>query len=323
MSLPVLDIHLQAPPEQRWAALREHRAAVRELVDIYVRDLGDIGSFRDELEMYRAACVAAEYQREIDAVAELSDVDPIELLLVNVYYDAFKHLMGCTAFAVDTPDGPVHARNLDWWTEHGALSRHSIIARFLRGDELVFEAVTWPGFLGTFSGVAPGRFSVTLNAALSDDAPGLAHPISLVLRDLLTKADFNTALQDLESRSLSCDCLLLVVGTRPGEMCVVERTPGRAALRRTDSGAIAVTNDYRLLDTPDVQVTGGNVLQHTSCARYARASGKAHSQQPTTADECFAILDDPKIKMDITVQQMAMSAAQGWLQARPGNKRHR
>lgn len=47
-----------------------------------------------------------------------------EVVCGNLYYDALKAvLVGCTAFAVDTPTGPLHARNLDWWTENDSLRR--------------------------------------------------------------------------------------------------------------------------------------------------------------------------------------------------------
>ncbi len=318
MNPPVLDIELSLPPSRRWEGLRPYRTAVRELVSMYVRDLGDFAGARDELTFYRLSCISPEYGAEMDAVAELADLDPLEVLLANVYYDAFKHLMGCTAFAVDTAHGPLHARNLDWWTERNALSRNTVVARFLRHGAPLFEVVTWPGFIGALSGSAPGRFAVTLNAVLSDEPPGVAPPIGLVLRDLLTTADFNAARDDLARRPLACDCLLLLTGTRSGEMCVIERTPTRAEVRRTDSGAIVVTNDYRALSAPGWTGESTTVLQATSCGRYDRASGRVHAEHPSSAKACFAVLDDKGVKMDITVQQMVMSAAQGWLSARPG-----
>ncbi len=318
MSLPVLDIDLSLPPARRWEVLRPHRDAVRELVAMYVRDLGGLAGFHDALMLYRSSFVSPEYAAELDSIAALADVDPVAVLLVNVYYDAFKHLMGCTAFAVDSPDGPIHARNLDWWTERSALSRNTIVARFRRDDAILFEAVTWPGFIGVLSGVAHGRLSVTLNAVLSDEAPGLATPIGLVLRELLTSADFSTARDDLARRPLACDCLLLLTGAHKGEMCVIERTPTRSEIRGTDSGAIVVTNDYRALNAPDPTRGTTSTLQTTSCGRYDRASWRVHAEHPASADACFDILDDKGVKMDITVQQMVMSASQGWLTVRAG-----
>lgn len=317
MSPPILDIDLALPPAERWRDLHPYRDAVRELVASYVRDLGGLEPFRAALQLYRAQFVASEYAAEVDSIASIAGVDALEVLLANVYYDAFKHVMGCTAYALDTPTGPIHARNLDWWTERSALSRTTIVGRFHRAGIPVFEAVTWPGFVGVLSGMAPGRFSVTLNAVLSDEPASIAAPVGLVLRDLLTRASFSEAVTDLETRSLACDCLLLVCGVENGQMCVIERTPTRSAVRGTDSGAIVVTNDYRSLIAPGWSADG-TTLQATSCARYDRASWRVHAERPASAADCFAILNDRGIKMDITVQQMVMSAKSGALAVRAG-----
>lgn len=162
VTVPTIDVDLTLPPAQRWHALRDHKAGLRHLISTYVNDIGGVDALRDELTYYKANYVASDYAAEMDAIAALGGMDPLEVLLANVYYDAFKHAMGCTAFAVDTPDGPLHARNLDWWTERNALSRETIIARFHKAGTVLFEAVTWPGFVGVLSGVAHGRFSVTL-----------------------------------------------------------------------------------------------------------------------------------------------------------------
>jgi len=50
-----------------------------------------------------------------------------DVALGNCYYDALKVVLGCTAFAVDTGDEILHARNLDWWTENAALARYTTV----------------------------------------------------------------------------------------------------------------------------------------------------------------------------------------------------
>jgi acid ceramidase len=77
-----------------------------------------------------------------------------------------------------------------------------------------------------------------------------------------------------------------------------------------------VTNDYRLLTAPGWTHGTSTSLRATSCGRFDRASWCVRSERPTSVEDCFAILDDKGVKMEITVQQMVMSAAQGWLCAR-------
>ena len=109
-----------------------------------------------------------------------------DVVLCNLYYDALKVILsrvfGCTAFAIDTPRGVLHARNLDWWTENSAPARYTATSHFVNAPAGVFTTVGWPGFMGVFSGIAPGRFAVTLNAVLSLERSQLATPVVLLIR---------------------------------------------------------------------------------------------------------------------------------------------
>jgi len=60
-----------------------------------------------------------------------------------------------------------------------------------------------------------------------------------------------------------------------------------------------------------------NPMPHVLDVRCPSCCGR-YDEQPSSAEACFAILDDKGVKMNITVQQMVMSAVQGWLSARPG-----
>lgn len=310
-SLPVVEVDLSLAPRDRWEDLRPHLDALRELAVMYERDLAIARPFRDMLALYRDQQDPA-YLEEIEAIAAMAKIDPLDLFLVNAYYDVFKHAMGCTAFALDTDEGPLHARNLDWHSEARALERHTIRVRYREGSRLLFESVTWPGFVGTLSGVAPGRFAVTLNAVLSEDPAEVATPIAFVLRDLLIRASYDEAVRELSARTLSCDCLLLVSGTESKEMVVIERSPRRSAIRGPEDGVLVVTNDYKQLDDGARSAeTQGDALAATSCGRFDRALLRVRSERPHDAAGCLSILGDPKVQMSITVQQMVFSARHG------------
>jgi acid ceramidase/N-acylethanolamine-hydrolysing acid amidase len=184
-TVPQLDVDLNAPPERRWSELAAHRDVVRELLAFYVRDIGGLDKFAPLLCDYRDAFVDPEYIAEMRGVARAVDAPEEEVALANLYYDAIKVVLsggiGCTAFAVDTGAGPLHARNLDWITAQGLLASETMIFNFRHGGgDPLYRTVGWPGFVGCLSGVAVGRFAVTLlNAVISDDPPELAPPIML------------------------------------------------------------------------------------------------------------------------------------------------
>ena len=313
--IPEVIIDLSLPPDARWQPLRLHLADARQLFDLYQRDMGGLEPLREMAALYRQTQVTPEINAEVDAIAALTGVPAEAGLLVNLSYDVTKVLWGCTAFAVDTPDGPLHARNLDWWTENGLLSQKTLLINYRRGDRSC-RVVGWPGFLGALSGLAPGRFAVTLNAVLSDEPAQMAPPITFLLRSVLTTAaTYQDAVAMLTDAPIATDCLLLVTGTQPGEMAIIERTPTRAALRHPENGFLIVSNDYRALGVkPDMAAE--QELQATSCGRFARVHSLLSYALPRSLRDCMDILRDPYVQMGITVQQMVMSPAQAILQVR-------
>src|SRR5689334_22335696 len=113
MSIPQIDVDLNLPPAKRWHPLYAFRDQARQLLDQYARDLGGIEQFRESIIAYRDAYLPAEYAAELTSISHLLGVSEEAALVVNLYYDLIKLLLGCTAFAVDTEQGPLHARNLD------------------------------------------------------------------------------------------------------------------------------------------------------------------------------------------------------------------
>jgi hypothetical protein len=144
------------------------------LLSAYTADLGlrsDAGEF---LLTAAQDVVRPDHWEEMESLAHELAVPVGELALSNFYYDAMKivlgRVFGCTAFAVDAPGGVLHARNLDWWTVNSTLARYTTVNRFVGGQAGSFATIGWPGFVGAFSRIAPGRLAVTLNAVLSLEA---------------------------------------------------------------------------------------------------------------------------------------------------------
>jgi acyl-CoA:6-aminopenicillanic acid acyl transferase len=304
-------IDLRDRPEARWGALAAHRDAARALIAFYLRDLEGTAT-RELVAFVRDAVVPAEYVAEMRGIASYLGLDELDVVIANLYYDALKAAIGCTAFAIDTPDGPLHARNLDWWGDGDFLTRETLVMDLRGGDAGRYQLVGWPGFVGCFSGVATGRFAVTLNAVTSTDSPAIAPAVVFVLRRVLeTALDFAAAVDAIASAPIASDCLLLVTGVSHGEMVVIERTPTRSAVRGPVDGQIAVTNDYRVL----AATTGApRNLAETSCGRFDRATSMIREHPPRDAAACRVVLDDPGVKMCITAQQMVLSARRGTIE---------
>jgi hypothetical protein len=173
--------------------------------------------------------------------------------------------------------------------------------------------VSWPGFIGALSGLAPGRFAITLNAVISGESPSLAGAIVLLIRRVFGECrGFAEAVSLLERSPIAADCLLLVTGTQQGEMVVIERTSTRSAIRGPMDGRVVVTNDYRALNGVGRSVDG-NRLQETACGRFDRITSLLAAERPSDTRGCLELLTDPGVRMSITVQQMVMKPATGEL----------
>jgi predicted choloylglycine hydrolase len=303
-----MQVDLTRPATLRWDLSRTEEAAARDLLAVYQRDLGMPAQLVAEISR---PAVRADYWAEMQGIALRAGIPIEEVVCGNLYYDALKAVfVGCTAFAVDTPTGPLHARNLDWWSENDSLRRHTSQTKFVGAREGEFTSVGWPGFVGVFSGVAPNRFAITLNAVRSDEPFQMAVPVVFALRQVLEEAaSFESALRTLETIPLASDSLLLLSGIREGEMAVIERTPTRSEVRFAEHGCVFATNDYRKLHTKLRSFE--SKLQATACGRYDRISQLIASGVPRDATECLNYLNDPAVRMGITVQQMVFQAATG------------
>ncbi len=302
-------VNLDLPPKERWAFLEDYKDEINELIGCYLADFIGSEFIFANVGLYKSTILLDDYLDEIEYIASISEYTADEILIANLYYDILKFYFGCTAFAVHTPKGMLHARNLDWHTDNNLLSTHSKVFKFTKGGEPICKTIGWPGFVGALSGTKPGKFSITLNAVLSTDLPELAYPISFLLRNVLTEANsFSEAKDLLEQTTIASDCLLLLSGIKEDEMVVIERTPKRFATRYSENNYIVVTNDYKTLEN---NTEGKSILQSTSCGRYNRAQNLINTLYPENPEACLSILKDSEVMMGITVQQMVFANANG------------
>jgi len=285
-------INLDLMASERWAFLKNYIDEINELLQCYLNDFEGYEFIFDVIGQYRTNFISSEYNAEIDFIASISKFTPNEVAVANLYYDILKFYFGCTAYAVSNGTSIFHARNLDWHTDNNLLSKHTLIFDFQKSGKTIYKTVGWPGFVGVLSGTKPGKFSLTLNAILSDDQAEIAYPISFLLRDTLEQSNsFEEAKIKIEETGIACDCLILLSGNKPSEMTVIERTPKRKKIENV------VQND--------------SLLQMTSCSRYDRTLEQLDERLPENLEDCITVLKDEKVKMNITVQQMVFDNLTG------------
>jgi len=305
---PALDIDLDRPAAHRYADMPQDAIDMgRQLLDAIMAEIPDTARLLADAVRLRTG---NRFHADTQALADLVARDWRSVILANISYDLAMLTVGCSTIALPTSDGPVLARNMDWFPEV-ILARTSYLLRFQQRGELEFVIAGWPGSIGVVTGLSARGFAVALNAAFhaSDGTDKLGYPVLLFLRRILEEArDFDHAVRMLTRQRLASPGLFTLVGSRNDQRVVIERTPRRHALRRpVDGGPLFATNHYRQID--DRLEPCQNSLPESSCPRYEALERRFAAHAPDGAlddDALLRTLTDPEVIQEITAQHIVM-----------------
>lgn len=269
------------------------------------------GRFRAEAE-----CWASMVQAEWRAV-----------LAANCYYDLMLAGLGCSTLLLATKEGPVLARNMDFWPED-LLAQASCLLHVRRGGVDGPNLAGFAGGIGAVTGLSPNGFGLALNMVWCAEPRGSqAAPVLFALREVLEDAaDFDAARRLLLARPLWAPALVSLVGTENSQRVVIERTPTHA-VERWPNGTepIVATNHYRQL-RPAGGTDGSSLfagLWQTSCGRYERLlelATRRDPNEPVLDEALLAMLADQRVQQEITAQHVILRPRVGtirlWVPAR-------
>jgi hypothetical protein len=166
---------------------------------------------------------------------------------------------GCTSLAREEDGVPWLARTLDW--PFPGLGRHTDVVR-ATASAGEFFSVTWPGYAGTLTAMAPSRFAACINQApmwrrtrqpwlrlfdfaangLQTWANVLHMPPDQLLRQVFECCEtFADAKSVLEQTPVARPVIFTLIGCAPGERCVIERTEDSFVTRKETTSA---ANDW-------------------------------------------------------------------------------
>lgn len=270
------------------------------------------------------------YLDEMKALARVAGRTAGPVLVANLAYDLSAGLAGCSTFAAPQQRSVLHARNLDWEFPRKLLRKHTVVVRVHGAPKGDYALVTWPGFFGGLTAVAPGRFSISVNFVAHSELGGVGSllsraargywPVPWLVREALdTCSSWSSAVKLLKSAKVLAPVLFTIAGTRPEEAVVIERTPDEGA--RSEPGRNApvwITNHYAW--TEHVGSCDEGIMD--SVPRFQHLKMVLAMAPPTSASEAFALLDDEALfQPNDTQQQVAMNAAKGLLWVRvPGGE---
>src|ERR1700761_102988 len=151
--IPVIDIRHGGPADHARQRIDAARALRTACLDLLPAPLHAALPLFDRAARRSLGRSGSPYMAEIARIAEILDRSGVWLL--NASYQ-----WACTALAREETDVPWLIRTLDW-PFHG-LGRHVEVAR-MRGEAGEFFNITWPGYVGALTAMAPARFAACLN----------------------------------------------------------------------------------------------------------------------------------------------------------------
>lgn len=183
---------------------------------------------------------------------------------------------GCTTLAREQAGVPWLARTLDW--PFPGLGRHVELAR-MHGPAGEFFHLTWPGYVGALTAMAPGRFAAAINQAplfrrtrhrylrvydLAANAVRTWREVTDIPPDQLSRQVFETcrsfaeARRMLETTPVARPVIYSLVGVKAGERCVIERTETGFATRMTET--VAANDWHPRRDFWEARIAGDMML---------------------------------------------------------------
>lgn len=302
---PTIDIDLDLPVEARY---KPHRDAfckgASDLLAEMKEDLPEEAGYLAQLIDVRTA---GRFRAEAEAMASAGDVDWQDLMVAGAAYEFVLAMFGCSTIAAVTDNGPVLARNMDWWPER-ALARCSYEIRGIRGGVAETTVAGWPGAIGVVTGMSHNGFALAMNAV--DTGEGIresGYPVMLYLRRVMDDCkSFEEAVEKVSKQELAAPCLVTIVGTVNHERVCIERTPTEYHERwPLGDEPLLTTNHFR--ENHRSELSAGSDLQKTSCVRFDRMKSLLSANHSGFSDEQFLqVLSDDRVMLGITAQQIVM-----------------
>ena len=251
-AIPVVDLREGGPLRHARQSAAQARALRDACLRFFPRAALPLLPALDFVSRRALARSRSPYFAEIAQIAALLDFSGVWML--NASYQ-----WGCTARAGEEDGVPWLLRTLDW--PFSGLGRHVEIAH-MQGRSGAFVSLTWPGYVGVLTAMAPQRFAAALNqapmwrrtrhrwlrpydyAANALSTLGGADrmpPDQLLRRAFETCNDFAAARRLLEQTPVSRPVIYTLVGCGARERCVIERTETDFVTREQDTCA---ANDW-------------------------------------------------------------------------------
>lgn len=267
---------------------------LHKLIGIFNRNMASHipEEFREEIFSFSAFCsheydaYGTPYQRQLNYHAAHDIGHALQEYM----------LVGCSAFAAwdgMSEGGKLTvARNFDFYVGD-AFAENKIVLFVEPESGYRFASVTWPGMVGVLSGMNEKGLTVSINAAKGAIPTSSAMPISLLTRQILQYAsNIGEAYEIASSFETFVSESILIGSAADGCAAVIEKTPEKIALYRTDGEYLISTNHYRSEAFADDAYNVENIETSDSPYRYERIEELIGHMAPIDREDAVSIMRD-------------------------------
>ncbi len=251
-NINIVDLRDRGPPRHAAISASQARALRDACLGFFPRAALPLVPALDRASRHWLSRSASPYLDEIAQIAAALDFSGVWLL--NASYQ-----WACTSLAVEHDGAPWIVRTLDW--PFLGLGRYVEVAH-MRGGCGDFLSVTWPGYVGALTAMAPSRFAACVNQAPMRRrtahcwlrpydfavnvktiwrSADLMPPDQLLRRAFELCRDFAAARRMLETTPVARPVIYVLIGCAANERCVIERTETDYVTREQETSA---ANDW-------------------------------------------------------------------------------
>lgn len=256
--------------------------------------------------------IKRRYQKEMKLFGKCADAVR-QIFIGNMTYELYKagdaiaNFEWCSSLSKNTPDGPILARNMDWPLD--GLDDCTISVDFEGAPAGEFTAITFPGFSGVLTGIAPERFSASINMMIEDYGFDIRDtPVAFLLREVFEECvDYDAAVDFLMQSDVFAPAFIHLVGTKPDEQCVIGMMTRKYEnilykVKKRDPGLI-ITNHIPDSDFDDDEYEVDSVERYRIAKRSLRGI--------KTLEKAFDVMQKDPLLNEETKYSVAMCANTG------------
>lgn len=205
-------------------------------------------------------------------------------------------LVGCSSFACwaeQSEDGSlIVGRNFDFYVGDD-FAKNKMVLFVEPTSGYKFASISWPGMMGVLSGMNEMGLTITINAAKGEIPTSSAMPISLLAREILQYAsNIEEAYAIAQEYETFVSESLLIGSAIDGYAAIIEKTPDKIALYKSDTSKVVCTNHYQSSTFACDKYNVENIASSDSPYRYARIEELLDNTIPLSRQDAVDILRD-------------------------------